>query len=237
MANNKYGTDTVELDVEVLTKPDKPEGPLDVSDITKDGCKLSWKKPKDDGGEPIEGYIVEKFDPTVGSWIPVAKSQGPATEMKVDGLTPGNDYKFRVKAVNKEGESEPLETMGSITAKDPYHEPGVPGTPEPVDWSENHVELKWTEPINDGGSPITSYIIEKKDKYSPVWEKAVEISGDKPVGLVPGLIEGNEYHFRVVAVNKAGPSRPSDQSKLFIAKPRFCKYLHKVTLSITMKKQ
>jgi hypothetical protein len=38
----------------------------------------------------------------------------------VDGLIPGHEYKFRVKALNKEGESEPLETFGPITAKDPF---------------------------------------------------------------------------------------------------------------------
>lgn len=35
------------------------------------------------------------------------------------------------------------------------------------------------------------------------------------------LIEGNEYQFRVVAINKAGQSKPSEASKNFIAKPRF----------------
>ena len=47
---------------------------------------------------------------------------------------------------------------------------------------------------------------------------------DVPVcsGLVTGLIEGNEYQFRIIAVNKAGQSEPGDSSKTFVAKPRFC---------------
>lgn len=101
-----------------LGKPGKPEGPLEVSDIRKDGCKLKWNKPKDDGGEPIESYIVEKFDPETGVWLPVGQSTVP--EMDVTDLIPGHEYKFRVKAVNKEGESEPLETYTSIIAKDPF---------------------------------------------------------------------------------------------------------------------
>lgn len=36
------------------------------------------------------------------------------------GLTPGKKYKFRVRALNKEGESEPLETTESIVAKNPF---------------------------------------------------------------------------------------------------------------------
>lgn len=102
---------------------------------------------------------------------------------------------------------------------------GKPGTPEPEDWSANHVELKWTEPTSDGGSPITGYIIEMKDKYSPMWEKALETTTPHPKAIINGLIEGNEYQFRVIPVNAAGPGQASDSSKVFTAKPRFCKYL------------
>jgi Fibronectin type III domain. len=99
-------------------KPGKPEGPLEVSDIHRDGCKLKWKKPKDDGGEPIETYVVEKYDPDTAIWLPVGRTKDP--ELEVQGLIPGHEYQFRVKAVNKEGESEPLETLSSIIAKDPF---------------------------------------------------------------------------------------------------------------------
>lgn len=40
--------------------------------------------------------------------------------MDVKGLQEGHEYQFRVKAINDEGESEPLETDGSIVAKNPY---------------------------------------------------------------------------------------------------------------------
>lgn len=53
-----------------------------------------------------------------GRWVPVGRSQKP--EMEVKGLQEGHEYKFRVKAVNDEGESEPLETERSIVAKNPY---------------------------------------------------------------------------------------------------------------------
>ncbi|PSN48991.1 hypothetical protein C0J52_03867 [Blattella germanica] len=218
-ATNKYGSDTAEVEITVVSKPGKPEGPLEVSDIHKDGCKLKWKKPKDDGGEPIETYLVEKFDPDTGIWLPVGRTKDP--EMEVQGLIPGHEYQFRVKAVNKEGESEPLETLSSIIAKDPFTVPTAPGAPEPVDWSQNHVDLIWKEPVSDGGSPVTGYIIEKKDKYSMMWEKALETDVATPQAVVHGLIEGNEYQFRVIAVNKAGQSEPGEPSKNFVAKPRF----------------
>lgn len=46
------------------------------------------------------------------------------SECEVTGLTPGKEYRFRVAAVNSEGESEPLTSEESIIAKNPYDEPG-----------------------------------------------------------------------------------------------------------------
>jgi hypothetical protein len=38
----------------------------------------------------------------------------------VTGLEEGNDYLFRVTAINDEGESEPLEADTAIKAKNPF---------------------------------------------------------------------------------------------------------------------
>lgn len=221
IATNKWGDDEATVEVKVVGKPGKPEGPLEVNDVRKDNCNLKWNKPLDDGGEPLDGYLVEKLDPDTGSWVPVGKTLLP--EMHVDNLIPGKSYSFRVKALNKEGESEPLETLIPIIAKDPYETPGQPGRPEAVDWNKDHVDLKWDAPASDGGAPITGYIIEKREKGSNRWEKGAEIPGDQTKGTCPRLEEGKEYEFRVVAVNKAGPGEPSDASRFITAKPRFRK--------------
>lgn len=44
------------------------------------------------------------------------------TKADLESLIPGHEYKFRVMAVNSEGESIPLETTDSIIAKNPYGE-------------------------------------------------------------------------------------------------------------------
>lgn len=104
----------------VLAAPSRPQGPLKVSDVTKNGCKLKWDKPEDDGGKPVSGYVVEKLDTATGRWVPVGRTSEP--EMDVKGLQEGCEYKFRVKAVNDEGESEPLETERATLAKNPFGE-------------------------------------------------------------------------------------------------------------------
>lgn len=83
------------------------------------------------------------------------------------------------------------------------------------------MQLKWERPAKDGNAPITSYIIEKKDKISGEWVKAAEVRDTE--GKVGGLIEGEKYEFRVKAVNKAGPGEPSESTPPHLAKPRFCK--------------
>lgn len=108
---------------------------------------------------------------------------------------------------------------------DPYDEPNKPGTPEVTDYDNQSVSLKWTAPNNDGGAPIEKYIIEKKDKNKPDWEKAIEVPGNQLEATVAGLQEYGEYQFRVVAVNKAGPSAPSDASKMQIVKYKKREYI------------
>jgi len=61
-------------------------------------------------------------------------------------------------------------------------------------------------------------------RCSGVWEKAGETINEQPQGTVNGLVEGNEYQFRVIAVNKSGQSEPSRPCANFIAKPRYCEY-------------
>jgi len=104
-------------------------------------------------------------------------------------------------------------------------EPLKPGTPEVTDYDNESISLKWAPPDFDGGAPIEKYIIEKKDRYKPDWEKAIEVPGDQLEGKVPDLKERGEYQFRIIAVNKAGPSPPSDASKMQICKHKAREFL------------
>ena len=46
--------------------------------------------------------------------------------------------------------------------------------PEIHDWDVDRVDLKWKPPKDDGGAPITGYIIEQKEKFGTSWEPVVE---------------------------------------------------------------
>ena len=50
-----------------------------------------------------------------------------------------------------------------------------------------------------------------------------KVPGTKTEARIPDLIEGKTYQFRVKAVNKAGPGKPSAASENLLAKDRFGK--------------
>lgn len=98
-----------------------------------------------------------------------------------------------------------------------------------TDWGPDFADLTWAMPEWDGGAPITHYVIEMKEKNMGQWVEGktltvqeVQQMGNLIKGKQEGLIEGCEYQFRVRAVNKGGPSKPSPPSLPMIAKTRFC---------------
>ena len=106
----------------MLGRPARPEGPLEVANITAEGCKLRWKPPLDDGGKPIQEYVIEMLCPKTKKWVKKGKTAGDKWPLffDVDGLEEGEEYNFRVFAVNELGESEPLEGDKPIKAKNPF---------------------------------------------------------------------------------------------------------------------
>lgn len=46
-----------------------------MSDVTAESAKLKWEPPEDDGGEPIDHYVVERMDTETGRWVPVTETK------------------------------------------------------------------------------------------------------------------------------------------------------------------
>ena len=93
-----------------------------------------------------------------------------------------------------------------------------------ADIDANSLTLQWDPPESDGGAPIDSYIIERRDKSDKDWAKLNEIPAQgagKHQMVDDKVVEGKEYYYRVRAVNKAGPGDPCDHGKPFkiAAKP------------------
>ena len=76
--------------------------------MTLDSAELSWRPPKSDGGLPLTHYLVEYRDSRKSYWNKSAEVKPGVTSHVVGRLATGNEYMFRVTAVNKEGASVPL---------------------------------------------------------------------------------------------------------------------------------
>ena len=72
--------------------------------------------------------------------------------------------------------------------------------------------VSWETPESDGGSPITSYIIELRDRTSVKWSPVQVTKADELSAIINDVIENKEYIFRVKAENKAGVGKPSAAS-------------------------
>ena len=99
----------------------------------------------------------------------------------------------------------------------PTVEPGAPDVPLVADITANSMTLSWTAPSDDGGSPVISYTIEKREKYGK-WLKANRQPVTDTTITLQDLAEGMEYEFRVCAENKAGPGKFSEATVPKIAK-------------------
>lgn len=84
--------------------------------------------------------------------------------------------------------------------------------------NKDFVILSWERPASDGGSPITGYCIEKKERNSLLWVRANESVVKATQYTCSGLIEGLEYTFRVSAINMAGQGKPCKQTDFITAR-------------------
>lgn len=85
---------------------------------TKNSVTLDWKPPRNDGGSPIIGYIVDKRRHDSNEFERVNKRLCPTTSLLVDNLAELHMYEFRVKAVNEIGESEPSLPLNVVVQDD-----------------------------------------------------------------------------------------------------------------------
>lgn len=97
--------------------------------------------------------------------------------------------------------------------------PGKPGKPELVDSDKDHIKIKWSAPISNGGSPIIGYDVERRDRATGRWVKLNKEPTRHLEYFDDRVQEGHQYEYRVAAVNAAGAGKPSDTSNVFIAKP------------------
>ncbi|KAK4306771.1 hypothetical protein Pmani_021427 [Petrolisthes manimaculis] len=93
----------------VFVEPERPEGPLVVSDVTNNSITLSWNPPLNLGGGSLTCYIIEARMIAHADIIKNIELVEPEqTSFVVEGLEADQVYVFRVYAENEAGMSAAL---------------------------------------------------------------------------------------------------------------------------------
>lgn len=110
----------------------------------------------------IRGHQLPRAQPSVGTRVQgkVIRYQdlvpGYGTIVSWFGTKP-SQFQFRVRAVNKEGESEALTTASTTLAKNPYDTPEKMDVPEVTDWdavSHWYLGIQHTVPLHIHGTVV-----------------------------------------------------------------------------------
>merc|ERR1719309_1798206 len=103
---------------------------------------------------------------------------------------------------NVYGDSEPGKFNLTVT--------DVPDAPEgPLivdDVMATTCKLWWQPPADDGGEPVTKYIIDRMDELDAEWATYGEVGGSELEIPISGLKREHRYDFKVWAVNRNGKS-------------------------------
>uniref|UniRef100_A0A7N8Y9B5 Titin n=1 Tax=Mastacembelus armatus TaxID=205130 RepID=A0A7N8Y9B5_9TELE len=209
-AENPSGVKSVFISVRVLDSPSPPTN-LMVKEITKNSITLTWEPPLLDGGSKIKNYIVEKRESTRKVYSPVITCN--KMSCKVEHLPEGGIFFFRVLAENEYGVGLPAKTTEPIKISE---KPQPPGKVSVVDVTHSTATLTWEKPEHDGGSRISHYEVELAPKNSEAWSVCASVKALETV--VANLLKGEEYQFRVVAVNDKGRSDPRQLAQSVVAK-------------------
>ncbi|NJC22742.1 Ca2+-binding RTX toxin-like protein [Arthrobacter pigmenti] len=180
--------------------PTVPEiGPAIAGDRS---ATVEWEAP----ASVVTRYDVRVVDANGLQVGALREVSGEEPGVNITGLINGQSYRFQVRAVNELGASgfsalsNPV--VPNVAPAAPTNVRGVPGA--------GVVDLSWTAPAGNTGTPVTSYRVQVLE--SGVVTRTVPLTGAGTTTTITGLRNGATYTFRVQAVNAAGNGALSDPS-------------------------
>jgi Domain of unknown function (DUF4082)/Fibronectin type III domain len=165
---------------------------------------VAWNAPA--SGGPVSSYKVTPYIGATPQTPKIVSGSPLQTSTKVTGLTSGTTYRFTVQAQNSSGpgpessQSNPVTPIAVVA-------PGVPTgvTAQPA---SNSARVSWNPPANDGGSPITGYIV--TPYVDGTAQNPTQVGASATSATINGLSNGTSYTFRVEASNSVGKGPASN---------------------------
>ncbi|CAJ1050235.1 immunoglobulin-like and fibronectin type III domain-containing protein 1 [Xyrichtys novacula] len=181
------------FDAEALGEFSKPV-------IIKAGETAEWKLPFS-GGAPMNIQWYKDDDELLPALNVKIETSDTKSRLRLTKCQRKDSGEVKIKIKNEFGT---LEATSKLIVLD------KPTPPQgPVDIMESaitSVEFKWKPPKDNGGCPVTNYIIERQQVGRNKWSNLGEISGIDPSYKDTDVTPGRRYCYRIRAKNAEGIS-------------------------------
>ena len=144
-----------------LSVPSIPRN-LSATVISSSQINLNWTAPSNDGGSAISGYKILRDNSCLGIFVTISNTTNSSTSYSDTGLDANTCYQYNVQAINAIGVGNTATNNVTVTTNPaPIHVPNSPTELGVTVVSPTSLQLNWTMPSDNGGSPITGYLIQR----------------------------------------------------------------------------
>ncbi|OXB81604.1 UNVERIFIED_CONTAM: hypothetical protein H355_008766, partial [Colinus virginianus] len=205
-------------------KPDPPAGTPCASDIRSSSLTLSWYGSSYDGGSAVQSYTVEIWNSVDNKWTDLTTCR--STSFNVQDLQADREYKFRVRAANVYGISEPSQESELVKVGEKQEEELKEEEAELSDDEGKETEVNYrTVTINTEQKVSDVYNIEERlgsvsggELFERIIDEDFELTERECIKYMRQISEGVEYIHKqgivhldlkpenIMCVNKTGTS-------------------------------
>jgi titin len=165
---------------------------------------LNWRKPSDNGGTEITGYVVEKL--VAGVWSKLAEVGPTVLTLNMSRDLPGATVAVRVLATNAVGTSAP---SSQWTYQIPALRASAPRDVAVSVSGSTAVRISWLAPESLGGSTLSRYEVQASRDGGSTWISYYASATSLSL-ILTGPGKGLTWQYRVLAYTSgAGLSEPS----------------------------
>ena len=169
---------------------------------------INWAAP----AAAINGIDIEESLDSGNTWTTVTKLPPNSTHIRVQGLTDGKNYWFRVRWIWPDNSlGIPSATLVAIPINNPSQPSGLVATA-----SGTQVALNWDQTTEKS---VTGYEIEQSTDGGNTWTVVTSNTGSSSSGyLIDNLTRGTTYSYRIKALAfGGGKSDYSDSTSVKLA--------------------
>ena len=187
---------------------------------------LSWTRPLLTGGSAITSYTTWMTTDAGATWSSVAETNVNVRNVRVNNLSYGVQYQFRVTATNAVGSSAP----SSVLALQ-LRGTGTPNPPSSVraTVSTTSIILTWSAVVAKA-APVSDYIVEYRTDTAAAWAILNDPVSTATTATLVKMTPDVPVSMRVKAVNSYGASPPS---AIVTVTPRSAATVPTAPLSVT----